>query len=380
VRRILVVRLDRIGDVTMMGSFLRELRRGFPAAWVTLVVSPAAFNLVEACPYVNEVLIFRHPTVRFLRQGVRLVRALLLGWGRLRRGRYDLALAPRWDADSFAGPLLCLFSGARWRVAYSERVNAEKACFNRGYDRFFTHTIDRRLCRHEVESNLDLLRCLGVEPAEDRLELWWTREDSERVEAVLQAGGLGGGERLVALAPGAADARRVWPLSRFAEVGKWVQREYGARVVIMGGVAERAAGILLEEHLNPGAMSVAGQLTVRQTGVLLRRCALFVGNDSGPMHLAAAAQVPVVAISACGQNSSPCLDQSPARFGPWGVPHHVLQPDRATPPCVDRCIAPSPHCILGVTVPRVTEAIRTLMGEGGLDTTNRVQQGNRAIP
>jgi heptosyltransferase-2 len=364
-RRILVVRLDRIGDVVMMSGFLRELRRGFPTAWVTLVASPAALNLLEACPYVNEVRVLPQPPAwlsQSLKQGLRLIRALQLGLGRLRGGGYDLAVAPRWDADSFASPLLCLLSGARWRVAYSERVNAEKARSNRGYDRFFTHTVDRRLCRHEVESNLDLLKCLGVEPAADQLEAWWTPEDAVRVEAVLHAAGLAGGERLVALAPGAAEANKIWPLSRFAEVGQWVRRAYGVRLVIIGGEAERAAADTLGQVLGPAAIRAAGLLTLRQTGALLKRCILFVGNDSGPMHLAAAAGIPVVAVSRCIRGGDPCRDQSPARFGPWGVPHRVLQPDQAAPPCGDRCLAPAPHCILEVSVPRVLTAIQALLG------------------
>jgi heptosyltransferase-2 len=364
VRRILVVRLDRIGDVVMMGAFLRELRRGFPEAWVTLVVRPATFNLVETCPYVNEVVIFGDPPVRLFHQGIRLIRTLYLGLFRFRREKYDLAVLPRWDFDSFAGSLLCLLSGASWRVAYSEHVNVKKADFNRGYDCFFTHTIDRRSGRHEVESNLDLLKCLGVAPAEDRLELWWTQEDDDCVEATLQSGGLAGGGRLVALAPGAAEANKIWPMSRFSEVGRWVQREYGASLVVVGGASESAMVHALVEELKPAAVSVAGKLTLRQTVALLRRCMFFVGNDSGPMHLAAAAGIPVVAVYRCVRNGDPGRVQSPSRFGPWGVPHGILQPEHSVLPCVDHCLSSSPHCILEVSVPQVLTAIRALMGAG----------------
>jgi heptosyltransferase-2 len=377
VRRILVVRLDRIGDVVMMGAFLRELRRGFPKAWVTLVVSPGTFNLVETCPHVNEVRVFRNPSDRPFRQGLRLVRALGLGLGRLRREGYDLAVFPRWDADSFAGPLLCLLSGARWRVAYSEHVTDKKARVNRGFDGFFTHTIDRRSCRHEVDSNLDLLRCLGVEPVEDGLELWWTQEDVIRVEAVLENGGWVEGERLVALAPGAAEANKIWPAARFAEVGRWVRREYGVRLVIVGGKADRALAHALETELKSTAVSVAGKLTLRQTGLLLKRCEFFLGNDSGPMHLAAAARVPVVAIFRCPPNVDPGQVQSPARFGPWGVPHRILQPDHAVRPCDDHCLARSPHCIREVVVSQVVTAIRTLAGSGSQEMADGTQRGRK---
>ncbi len=364
VRRILVVRLDRIGDLVMMTSFLRELKKGFPETQVTLVINPLAVNLFEVCPYVDELLVFKHPLAGSLRQMSRLISALFMGLFQLRHKKYDLAVLPRWDADSFAGPLLCFLSGARWRLAYSEHVNAEKAQFNRGYDCFFTHTIDRRFCRHEVKSNMDLLKCLGVESDEDRLELWLTREDVEYVDVALRSRGIPDGARLVALAPGASEKNKIWPPDRFIEVGRWLQYNCGVHLVIVGGDEEREVASFLEKSLNPRVAAVAGELTLRQTAALFQRCELFVGNDSGPMHLAAAVHVPEVIISRCVREGNPCRDQSPERFGPWGVPHLVMQPEHALPPCIERCLATSPHCILGVTVPQVLSAMMALMKSG----------------
>lgn len=362
VRRILVVRLDRIGDVVMMASFLRELRRGFPAARITLVVGMVAFNLVGKCPYLDEVVVFRDPPASPWRQALRLMRAIWLGFRRIRGESFDLALVPRWDASPFVGPLLALISKARWRVAYSEQVNAEKARFNRGYDGFFTHTLDRRGGRHEVQSNLDLLQCLGIGPVEDRLELWWTPGDEARVDELLREGGVRQGERLLALAPGAAEANKVWPWSRFVEMGRTVCREYGFRLVLVGGAAERGLVRAAEGEFGAGMISAVDRLTLRQTAALLRRCALFVGNDSGPMHMAAAVQVPVVMISRCVKGGDPSRDQAPERFAPWGTCHQVVQPGQALLPCHDRCLAATPHCILGVEVPEVLAAVRNLLG------------------
>jgi len=85
-----------------------------------------------------------------------------------------------------------------------------------------------------------------------------------------------------------------------------------------------------------------------------------VGNDTGPMHLAAAVGTPVVAISCHPRDAKPFFLNSPERFGPWRVRAVVLQPPLRTP-CRDTCSAERPHCILGVTVEQVSEAVKSLL-------------------
>src|SRR5512141_888224 len=116
----LVVRLDEIGDVVLMSAFLRELRRNASDASITLVVKPGTRELVERCPYVNEVLPFdwgasgRMATLRLRARAAAMARKEL--WPR----RFDLALHPRWDADYYQASFLTYFSGAATRVGYSE--------------------------------------------------------------------------------------------------------------------------------------------------------------------------------------------------------------------------------------------------------------------
>ena len=363
VRRILVVRLDRIGDVVMMSPFLRELRHGFPAAQITLLVTPEVRPVVATCPYVDDVLTFSAPSPRFFRKAMRFVETIMTGAGPLRRRTFDLALLPRWDAEPFAGPLLCLLSEARWRVAYSEGVSTDKARACTGYDACFTHTVDRRSPRHEVESNLDLLRCLGLSPVADHLELWPTEADSARVADLLAGQGLAKAP-LAALAPGASEANKTWPRERYAEVGRWLQQRHGMRLVVIGGPSDRDLGVTLADELAAGAVSWAGHLTLRETFALLKRCALYIGNDSGPMHMAAAAGLPVVAISRSIREGDPCRDQSPERFRPWGVTHLMVHPAQPRPPCTDRCRAPQPHCILNVGTAQVVEAVESMVQQG----------------
>jgi heptosyltransferase-2 len=150
------------------------------------------------------------------------------------------------------------------------------------------------------------------------------------------------------------------------ELGRRLVREYDARFVVVGGPQDSHLGQRLETELGSSrVLNLAGRITLRQTGAVLERCCLTVSNDSGPMHLAAAVGSPVVKIAWHPRGSSPADPDSPARFHPWGVPHVVVQPERATDGCRDSCESSEPHCILGIQPDQVLEAARRLVRAGG---------------
>jgi heptosyltransferase-2 len=371
VRAILVVRLDEIGDVVLTSSFLRELRRNAPAAWITLVVKPEVLNLVELCPYVSEVLTYDWRMTGRAGQLKRHSRALVLAVTRLWRRRFALAVIPRWGVDHYHATFLAYFSGARGRVAYSEGVCDRKRQPNAGFDRMLTDALTDASVKHEVEHNLDLIRFLGGEAVDPRLELWLDPKDRSLARQLLAQHGIARDGGVIALAPGAGFPRKCWPIERFVELGRLLVREYDARFVVIGGPQDIHLGLRLETELGPSrVLNLAGRTTLRQTAAVLECCFLTVSNDSGPMHLAAAAGSAVVEIAwhACGASSGE--PNSPARFHPWGVPHVVVQPEHAADPCRDSCESREPHCILGVETGEVWAAVRGLLAAGaGIGTS-----------
>ena len=357
VRSALVVRLDGIGDAVLTSPLLRELRRNLPRAWITAVVSPLTFNLFERCPYVNEVLIYdtlKLPRRQLLR---RHLGALSLAFRRLWRRRFDLALVPRWDTDTYHATWVAYFSGAPWRVGYTEKTTGRKATTNAGYDRLLSHVLTDLEPRHEVERNLQVLRHLGGTVRDDKLEIWTDSEDAAFARQVVEAHGAQSGYPLIALAPGAAEPDKIWPPGNFVRLGRWLRDVRNARIVVVGGAGDEELGLEIEKELGRCAVSLAGQATLRQTAAVLRRCRLYVGNDSAPMHMAAAAGTPVVEVCCHPSGGDPSHQRSPKRFGPWAVPHTVVQPSNAKAPCVGACSAGEPHCILSVTVEQVRAAV-----------------------
>jgi ADP-heptose:LPS heptosyltransferase len=365
VERVLVVRPDEIGDVILTTPFLRELRHNLPDAWITLLVRPAIQNLIERCPYVNEVLTYEPAVSRYWRSFQATSRAVRLAREHLWRGNYDLAIAPRWDVDSYYGSMVTFLSGARQRLGYSEQVTEEKSRLNAGLDRLFTHVIDGGAFKHEVEKNLDLIALMGGTVEQDRLELWFGEADELFADRILERHGIHDDDLLMAVAPGAGHPKRMWPISNFMELGAWFKKNCGGFLVVVGSKEEEHLGDELKLRLGTTVINAVGQTSLREAGALLKRCHLFVGNDAGPMHLAAAAGLPVIEISCHPSGGSTGHANSPTRFGPWGIPHIILRPKRALDSCADACNSDRQHCILGVSVGQTQAAVTTLLQRRG---------------
>lgn len=380
VKRVLVVRLDEIGDVVMTTPLLRELRRNLPNAWITLIVKPQVFNLVELCPYVNELLTYDWNTRGRFWQLRRHGRALALSWKRLWRRRFDLAIVPRWDADLYHASFIAYFSGAPWRVGYSENVIAHKKQANSGLDQLLTHVLQDSELKHEVVRNLDVIRFLGGTVQEDRLELWIEKEDEAFAEIVFKDYGVQPGELVVAFGPsGGNSPLKQWPISRYIDFGGWLYEEYNARHLIIGDRREEALGLEFEHKLGSPVINMVGKTTLRQMAALLKRCDLYVGNDAGPMHVATAIGIPLVAIF-----GSSC----PHRFGPWRDNHIIVWPRLPCSPCFqeehpDRCVScifDQPHCMLGITVEQVKQAVAEQLQRKGVKPCVKISNLQSTIP
>jgi heptosyltransferase-2 len=313
-RRILVVKLDEIGDFVLATPFLRELRAAAPQAWVSLVVTPTVVNLAETCPYVNEVLPFDpsagppHPLGPLLRHR----RAWRWARKHLAPHPADIAFLPRWDLDEYLATFVALFGHARRVVAFSEHSTPGKKRDNRGFDHLVSHAVTGQPQeQHEVLRNLGLLDALGVQARPGRLELWPTAE-----EHAWAAQALAGDLPWVALAPGARTETRRWPERSFSELSRLIEKHLSARCVVIGAPHDPCVD---------GTVRFRTQ-SLRQSVALLQRCRLAVVNDSGPKHLAAAAGCPVVEMLAVRSGVTPQLHTHPDRFFAWGVPRRVVRP------------------------------------------------------
>ena len=370
--RILVVKTDEIGDFVLSTVFLRELRLTYPKAEIVLVVSPVAYNLAELCPYVDEILVYRQGVTRLLRPFVLPWRAFKLGHSVLQPREFDLAVMPRWDMDGYYAAYIGYFSCAGRRVGFTEEANPRKKMVNRGFDLLLTEAVFRESPRHEVERHLDLIRHLGGTPSSNATELWIDDDDEAHADRLLS--GISAGPR-VALCPGAGTAWRRWPTERFIELAKGQAESCDASFVVIGGRGDMPLGNAIRKSLGGAAVDVTGRTTLRQTAALLKKCDLYVGNDTGSMHLAAAAGIPVVEISCFPMDGPVWHWNSPRRFAPWGVPHRILQPKGNAPRTADLF-----QSIETITVEQVRHAVAELLGRRNAAGDFFPRTGERLIP
>jgi heptosyltransferase-2 len=211
---------------------------------------------------------------------------------------------------------------------------------------------------HEVQRNLSLLSELGVPLSkhEHRLEVWLSDEDRGFASPIVASSGAA---PLVALGPGAGNPKRMWAIERFEEVGQWLA-DSGARLVVVGGPGDESLGLVLRRGIGDEVIDLTNRASIRETAAVLEHCSLFFGNDSGPMHLAAAMSVPVVEVSCHPLGGDDLHVNSPIRFGPWGVRHKIVRPEGPRDGCLAACHAGSAHCILNVRVESVVAAIESM--------------------
>jgi ADP-heptose:LPS heptosyltransferase len=353
VRSILVIKLDKLGDIILASPFFRELRRNFPEASITAITSVESDKVMQSCPYVCQTIpVSVNPLNIFaLRRFAQSLKA--------RASAADLTLVPRYSVDLYGAGWISFFSGAPMRLGFSESADPRKARVNRGADALFTDTVSPNGVKHEVERNLDLLRHLNLAIADTRLEMWFSESEKRTAESML-AKGSNTDALLIAVGLGASQAKRMWPVERYADVCRKLHSMTGARFVAMGSPAEIPALNRFRERVGE-PVAVFGTVSLGTVAAIFSRCSLFLGSDSAQKHIAAAVGVPVVEISCHASNGDPAGENSPVRFHAWGVPQVVLQPLDSRKPCRAGCQALAPHCILEVSVSDVERSAISLL-------------------
>ena len=304
--RILLVRLRLIGDVVFTTPAVRAVRQRFPDAQITYLVEPAAAPVVAHNPHIDDVIVA--PRRRGLMQ---LAADLALG-RRLRARRYDLAI------DFHGGPrssLLTWLSRAKVRIGYE--------IAGRGW--MYTRRVPRPRAlraRHSVENQWDLLAALDIPPpdrARFPVEMMTAPQAAATVADRLARAGVGAGDRLVVVHVSAGNPFRRWPIAAFAAlVTLLVSKDARRRVIVTSGPSEgQAAGRVITqarallEPADRGRVVSCGDFSLDELRALLDRAALYIGGDSGPLHIAATTRVPIVALY------GPTL---PVRSAPWRAP------------------------------------------------------------
>jgi ADP-heptose:LPS heptosyltransferase len=289
--RVLVVRLDNIGDVIMLGPALRAIRANLPHAGITLMATPGGSQAAPLLPWIDDVMIHR-----VLWQDISgtwpldPARELALV-EEIRAKQFDAAIIFTSFTQSPHPPAyVCYLAGIPLRIAQSKE-------FGGGLLTQWVRPLGDE--SHQVDRNLHLLRSAGFEVRGTQLEVRIPADDQTRADEQLAAAGVRPGQPFIALAPGASAAARRYDPERFGSVAAAL----GGRahpvtgepltVVLLGSQREIELVGGLAVAGRPGVVSVAGQTSVPELAGIINRAALVLANNSGPLHLADALRRPM---------------------------------------------------------------------------------------
>lgn len=326
------------GDVVMSTPAFRALRKRYPEARITLQLRPGLAGLIAGSPWFDDVI-----SVQSYRQGA----AALVREGRALRNarRYDLGICL---PDSWSSALLMRVAGVR-RICGYRRAGRGLLLHAAVAPR--PEWGRQRLVARETYA-LELLKTLGCDDGDTRLELFTTPEEDAEAERSLATAG-GGIRPLLVLAPGASfGASKCWPPESFAEVGDASARA-GAQVVVVGTRDEAARVRRVCDAMRQPALDLAGSLELGGLKALVRRAAAVVCNDAGARHIAVAFGVPSVVLM--GPTS---LDKTNRNLE--GV--HILETDVACRPCYKRDCPIDHRCMTRLAPSAVSRIVLPLLG------------------
>ena len=340
VRRVLVVRLRSIGDTVLSTPSLFALRRFLPEARIDVLLEDWVAPVLDGLEYVDNVITIERGSIA---SRLRVAR-----W--LRAARYDVAYNLHGGATA---TLLVRASAAKHRVGYADYQ----------YSRLYNHLAPPaaelwgREKTHSVEQQLALLGWTGV-PVKDRppTRLAVTREAAASIATKLRAAHVDEATPLALIHPAAAFGTKQWATEKFARVAE----DLAARGLLSVAIAAPAeAQIVANLAKNSSAqVNTLTDLTLPEVTALAARARLFVGNDSGIAHIAAAVRTPAVVIFG---------SSNVAHWRPWATaPSEVVREEMPCQPCHGYFCAEfdAPECIRRVPVERVTAAIeRALLEE-----------------
>ncbi|MFC1721515.1 glycosyltransferase family 9 protein [Patescibacteria group bacterium] len=344
-KRILLMQLDEMGDVLLSTPAFDYLRRAFPEAHITVVVRKIGQLALANNPDIDQIIEIDVPrfgaTIGGSSEDFASVKQAVAEIRKQDSQDFDLGIDLRADLRTIA-----ILHKLKIPVRISQSIRSG------GF--WLTHTAPFLGEQHEVLRKLGIAKFATpsskVKPSLP-LKLPLSEEAAQKARLTLQENGIGKDDKYAVLHIFAGWQPKEWPHNRFAEIAKYLIKEYQLKTVIIGTKKEA-------ERINKSALNiedvhnVAGQTSVDETAAIIKMASIFVGNDSGPMHIASAVQTPTVALF--GQNT-------PQRYGPWQNKNVAIYHQVECSPCPQTECQRQPRCMELIKVDEVKSAIDKLL-------------------
>lgn len=289
-RRALVIKLRYVGDVLLASAVPQALKRAYPGIHITMAVMKGTEAVLAGHPAIDDVVVVD-------RQSFRTQAAF---FREIRRRQFDCVVdltgndrSELASALSGAAVRVGFRDGRRWRarLAYTHEAAVPGQAATGSDAQGLTRTV------HRIERDLSVLRALGVTPVAERPQVYLSPAEEAEADRLIQ-GWLGreGQHPLIMLHPGARYWFKTWPPERFAALADRLGEHMRCTIVIGGAASEQPIACAIEKIARRPVINAVGSMGLRAYSAVVKRCALFIGNDNGAMHIAAAVGTPVIGL------------------------------------------------------------------------------------
>jgi lipopolysaccharide heptosyltransferase I len=327
--KILIVKPSSLGDVVHSLPFLNAVRSCFPKAEIHWVIAKGLEGLLENHPMVDKLKVIDKDSWKRISRSLTTAGELKRLFLDLKREKYDLVV----DLQGLLrSGVITLSTLAPVRVGFSEAREGSRA--------FYNVRVEGGKNRHAVDRYLAIAEALGCFTDEVLFPFPLMKNGVEKLEEIKRSLG-----DYAVIVPGARWETKIWPAENFGRIASLLS----LKTIVVGSGSDRSIADEVVRFSGGKAVSLAGATTLRELIPVMRGAALVISNDTGPMHIAAGANVPVVAIFG---------PTSPLRSGPYGKGHVVIASDLECSPCF-RKKCKNARCMSGITVNSVLDKIVT---------------------
>ena len=341
---ILIIKLRYIGDVLLATPTVRAIKAARPDIRVTMMVNRGTEDVLSGNPNLDEIIV--------LDKGSLPAQSRLIAG--LRHRQFDTVIDLT-DGDRSA--FLSWVSGAPVRIGFNDE--------HRWRGRYYTQVVQPVAgVWHRIDRDLEVLKPMSMQAVSKDPQLWLTPAEKNSADELLEQLGVQRSQSIVILQPGARYWFKAWPAERYAELSDRLTSQYGCQVLIGGSDQDIDLAQQIQKMAKSSAMIMAGRTTIKQFAAIAKKSSLFVGSDSGAMHIAAAAGTPVVALFG---------PSSPREWGPRGGPVEVLYKALDCRSCFHpTCTRGEGNCMRQIIVGEVLDAaVRLLHVPAGLYFTGK---------
>lgn len=359
---VLVVRTDGLGDLILATPLFKHIKKAFGQPRISLLTREEWADLLQDCPYVDEVIpwsIQKYATS--IRYRFRFIESL-------RRRSFDLAIHPVYSREPLSDEVVCC-THASQKVGFDGDLNnigkMRKSKNDRHYTRLIKSTVT--VCP-EIERNRDFAEQIirqTIRSEDFQPELWLSDADRIAAREIFHRNALSVNDGVViALFPGASSAYKTWPAANYAELANRLHQRFNAKFIICGahGDAEAASDVI--RRIRGPVVNLVSRTSLTQLAAVLESSGLYIGNDTGPLHVAVAVGIPTLGIMGGGHFG---------RFYPYGDlnKHRIAFKQMDCYGCNWNCIYDTTLCIQEISVDDVWREAQRIMEEVVLSPKRR---------